>query len=185
MRVRGNYIEKNEDLKLSYYLSTKYTIKENIRVREMCTYLQSDAFQQTWEEYKQTRSKWVLFQSHITLKCYSPWALISQLLPPWLPSKTQRWYTVGSGSQGYWMPKHLSFEDLLLVTKISRECITLQNPDFSLYFVCCEDEMTRYVSLLHLLQHRESNHYIVFFSWATGFSVQNPCKVPVQYLSKG
>ena len=32
--VRGNYIEKNGDLKLSYYLSTKYTIKENIRVRK-------------------------------------------------------------------------------------------------------------------------------------------------------
>ena len=57
LHVRGNYIEKNGDLKLSYYLSTKYTIKDNIRVRKMCTYLQSDAFQQTWEEYKQICSQ--------------------------------------------------------------------------------------------------------------------------------
>lgn len=44
-------LEKNGDLKLSYYLSTKYTIKENIIESEkMCTYLQSDAFKQTWKE---------------------------------------------------------------------------------------------------------------------------------------
>lgn len=114
----GNYVGENGDLEVSFHLGTKYTIQEGYYnwKKKRCVftkwYLQAK-LGRTWAYFPIfSLSQHSLSTSHHLQ--YLPWVEISQILQPWLLSKTKTQHrcSVVRASQGPWIPKPLSSKEL-------------------------------------------------------------------------
>lgn len=112
----GYYVGKNGDLEVSFHLGTNYTIQEGYyNWKKMCVckkwYLEAK-LGRTWAYFPIFPLSQHSFSTSHYLQYLLSWVVISQILQPWLLSKTQHWYAVVRASQGSWIPKPLSSEDI-------------------------------------------------------------------------